>query len=473
MSVRDTLRAGLKGFRWSGIGGQDQASYNVRRRQNLLYWSLPGTQLDYVQKAGDLWKNSIVGICLNWWMLSFPEARCMPQRLHPDGETVEWLPMHPLAQLLQRPAPRWGGRRLWKATVLSYLCDGNAYWLKVRANNGRPVELRWVPHFQMEPRWPSDGSAEVTHYEQYVDGSWIKHPVEDVVHFRFGVDPDCVRKGLSPLKQQLRQVFSDNEYSTVISALIENFMMTPFVIGPRESGISGLDDDEAARFTRALRARTTGDRRGEPIFMAEPFEIEKLGFSPDQMAVQVLNNQWTSRVCAALMLDPMVVGLPSETNTHYDNREQAESGAWYNGVLPVMAELSEELDLQLLPDFERDQSVQMWFDTRNVRALQPDEDARAKRLVLAAGGPIITPNEARLHLDLDPVPDGDELRSKGPDLSQFAQGVPDAAEAAGRSKAAKAVDSSDDGSDDQPSREPVDWAERVIREIEALDAVGA
>jgi hypothetical protein len=78
-----------------------------------------------------------------------------------------------------------------------------------------------------------------------------------------------------------------------------------------------------------------------------------------------------------------------------------------------------------------------------------------------------------LHLDLDPVPDGDELRTKGPDLSQFGSGVPDAAEAAGRSKAAKAIDASDDGSDDRSRREPVDWAERVIREIEELDAVGA
>jgi hypothetical protein len=321
----------------------------------------------------------------------------------------------------------------------------------------------------MEPRWPSDGSAEVSHYEQYVDGSWIAHRVEDVVHFRFGVDPDCVRKGLSPLKQQLRQVFADNEYSTVIATLIENFMMTPFVIGPKESGITGLDDDEAARFTRALRARTTGDRRGEPLFMGEPFSIEKLGFSPDEMSVGILNNQWTSRTCAALMLDPMVIGLPSDTNTHYDNREQAERGGWYNGILPVMAELSEDLDQQLLPDFEHDPSVEMWFDTRHVRALQPDEDARTKRLVLAAGGPIMTPNEARMHLDLDPVPDGDELRTKGPDLSQPGEDVPDAAEAAGRQKAAKGSVAPAEHCD----TDEIDWAGRVIREIEALDAVGA
>lgn len=470
MRFLDDARAVFKSFVWSGFGGQSGSSFGVRRRHNVLFWDSPGTAVDYVQAAGDLWRNSVVGICANWWMLSVPEAVAVVRRDDGNGEYTD-LDDHPASLLLRSPAPPlWTRQRMFGAVILSLLTDGNAYIVKVRNNRGVPAQLQWVPHFQMEPRWPSDAggtTVPISHYEQYVDGTWYRREVEDVIHIRFGVDPDNVRKGLSPLKQQLRQVYADNEYSSVIASLMANSLMTPFVVSPKDS-LSGaaLDETASQQLRRAIMARTTGDKRGEPLVIGSPMELTRLGISPDEMAVETLTNQWTSRICAAMMIDPMVVGLPSDSNTHYDNRIQAERGAWYNGILPVLSLIAGDLTQQLLmPEYHPSPDLSIVFDTSQVRALQNDVDAQYKRLVLAAGGPILTPNEARGMLDVDPIDGGDDLRasSTGAPLTVPSEEQPVAQK--GGTYADPYSMTEDEGSED--------WARKLVTEITTLAEASA
>jgi hypothetical protein len=43
------------------------------------------------------------------------------------------------------------------------------------------------------------------------DGEPFRVAKEDIVHFRFGLDPDDDPQGLLPLKSVLREVFTDDE----------------------------------------------------------------------------------------------------------------------------------------------------------------------------------------------------------------------------------------------------------------------
>jgi hypothetical protein len=91
-----------------------------------------------------------------------------------------------------------------------------------------------------------------------------------------------------------------------------------------------------------------------------------------------------------------------------DDREQAYESC----IIPNSMMIAEQFSRQFLPEFGSDTTfTRVWFDASNVRCLQADEDALAKRLVVACGGPYMTPNEARKRAKLAVIEGGDELRT--------------------------------------------------------------
>jgi hypothetical protein len=114
-------------------------------------------------RAGDLWANSAVAICLDWIATNFPEADLQVGRRAGDDDHYEPVPDHPLIALLDDPNPVTTSDfySLWYATLLSYLTDGNAYWLKERDGTGKVAGLRWLPHFAVEP-WRANNREPLT-----------------------------------------------------------------------------------------------------------------------------------------------------------------------------------------------------------------------------------------------------------------------------------------------------------------------
>lgn len=405
----------LKNPRWSGFGGRYSGpASGSGRRHPLLYYFLANTGIDWQTKAGDLWKNSAVGIFLNWIQLSFPEAVPGLARLKPDG-TIEFDHAHELSALLRYPSREHSPASFWNGTVNSFICDGNAYWRKIRSRMGID-SLRYLPHYEVEPRWPDDGSEFISHYEHYVNGQWERVEVEDIVHLRYGVNPDNIRKGLSPLNAQFRQVVTDNENSNYNATLSENNGTPGLMISPADKDVD-VDPDEMEKWAKKLAAKSTGDKRFRPEVAPVGVKVDKLTWSPEEMALDKLLNQPAWRIGAALGIDPLVVGLPSENEGSYDNTEQAERKAWNNAILPWMAMISADATRQLFPDFELmdpfgkpAEGFMVGFDTRNVRALRINLETLLPVLAQASGGPVLTPNEARGLANYEEMDGGDELR---------------------------------------------------------------
>lgn len=67
--------------------------------------------------------------------------------------------------------------------------------LKVRDLAGQVVELWYLPHYMVEPQWPISGVPFISHYAYCVDGREYYIPREDIIHFRWGLDPNNPRRG--------------------------------------------------------------------------------------------------------------------------------------------------------------------------------------------------------------------------------------------------------------------------------------
>jgi len=120
------------------------------------------------------------------------------------------------------------------------------------------TELWYIPHWQVVPAWPADGSEFISHYEYRVNGQVFTWRREDVIHFRFGFDSRNSRLGQSRLWPVLRETVTDNEAAAMMAALLRNMGM---LITLAALGIE-LNDDDAKAIKKTDRVRHTGEEAG-------------------------------------------------------------------------------------------------------------------------------------------------------------------------------------------------------------------
>lgn len=384
-----------------GIVGQLASSGLDRLRRGTIRftgaswanWSLllNRTSIDYssINPAS----NSMVVAVVGWIARNFPEA---PVRVtvEIDGlrEAIKPGPTGAgrMLQILERPNPYFSGVLMWQAVIVDLYLGGNAYLVKIRTpGSGRVSELWWVPRTMLRPGWPEDGSAFIGWYEYSVDGDVYELPVEDVIHFRDGIDPGNPRLGLSKLASLLREVYTDDEASNFTAALLTNLGVPGVIIAPANTTGPGVKADPEAIKTK-FSETFGGDNRGGVLALTSPTDVKVLSWSPEQMNLRELRRIPEERVSAVLGVAAGVAGLGAglDRNT-FTNYSEARKAAYEESVIPDQRLMSAELEVQLLPEFvdpaEAEASnMDVDFDVSNVRALQESVESIWKRNESAA-----------------------------------------------------------------------------------------
>lgn len=384
------LAAGLKAFRMQ---------WNAGARWN--WWSGYGrSRYNFRAEIGDGRSNSIVQATVLWACRTFPEAPVRVSSINRDGE-LDPIRDHPLKQLLDTPNPYYAGELLWASTLSDWMISGNGYWLKLRSQGDRVVQLWWVPSTMIEPKWPDDGSAYLSHYEYTPNGEAIRLETRDVVHFRYlTLDPSNPRKGISPIASLAREIFTDDEAASYTAAMLRNVGVPPVVISPGKDARPTKEELEEVK--SGFMEKTTGEHRGEPMVMRSETHVQVLGFNPQQMDLRNVRGIPEERVSALYGIPAAVVGLGSGLAnskvgaTMSEFREQA----YENMITPTQRLLAAELRTQLLPDFGDPARLRIDFDLSQVRVLQEDQNALYERLNATAW---MTLDEKRSAVGLPPL----------------------------------------------------------------------
>jgi HK97 family phage portal protein len=364
------------------------------------------SSVDYAAGTDGGRTSSIVQSCILWMARAFPEAPLIIQRTTAKG-LLEPVPDHPLVRLLDAPNPYYSGILLWMATLGDWMLTGNAYWLKVRSGAGLVVELWWVPSTLIEPRWPDDGSAYLSHYDYKPNAQYEALRVDpaDVVHFRYGLDSRNLRKGLSPLASLFRELMTDEEASGYLASMLRNMGVPGVVISP--TGDNSLSETDAGMVKSAYMSKFSGDRRGEPLVLSSGAAITAFGFSPEQMTVRDLRRIPEERVSAIFGTPAVVVGLGAGLDrSTFANYAEAREAAYESNIIPTQRLLVGELRTQLQPDFDPQRKLVLAFDLSKVRVLQADEQALHERTRLDLLAGVVTVDEAREALGLDALEGG-------------------------------------------------------------------
>jgi HK97 family phage portal protein len=372
------------------------------------YWGpYVNTRINYAQEVGPLTSSSLIMAAVNWLGTTLPEApvEVLERKSNKVWETID---DHPMVDLVDRPNPYHSGELLWKAWSLSWLIDGNAYFIKVRNNAGEVIQLWYEPHFTIRARWPLDGSEFISFYEIERNGQWYRVEAQDVIHFRYGIDPCNVRLGLSPVASVLREIFTDHERARYSALILRNGGVVPFLLTPDPS--ASQTELDPAEIKHEWEYRTTGDNVGRPMVLNGPVKVQTIGQPPDNLLVDKASTIPEERIAAVIGIPAAVLGFGvglEQTKVGATMRELREQ-AYESFVIPTQRIIAGELRNQLLPEFDDSPSLKVSHDLTQVRVLQEDHLSLIQRECLAYEKDIKTRAEVRSALGLETTPE-DEM----------------------------------------------------------------
>ncbi len=366
------------------------------------YTSRDGT-INYRELAGDGRNNAIIFSAIDLLSTTFAQSPLVVKQIVGDQENI--LPNHDMVSSITKGNDYYSGQLLWKATMIDYIF-GNAYWLKVRSGAGKPIQYYWVPAHTITPAWPSESTKVfISHYDYNPNGQIEKLPVQDVVHFRNGLDPRNIRKGLSPLGAMLREVATDEEAAEFTHTILRNLGVTGMVISPsNEKG--RLTQAEADRIKASVMMRTSGDRRGEPLVVGGAIKVDQMATDVTKLDLAAIRHIPEERLTAIIGTPAILLGLGTGLeNATYSNVDGLRRIFYENKIIPLQNFIASDLHTQLLVDFQQDvENYQVGFDNSGVRVLKEDESMAVERLIkeLEVGG--LTINEYRAERQREPYP---------------------------------------------------------------------
>ncbi len=357
----------------TGIGSQDLYAYLSRR--------LPGSLKDWTSVTGDLMLNSIVAIAMDYYIRGFSQAVPMVFQLSDKDDEYEKVPDHPMLALLANPQYGLAPTRFWSNLIIDYKLYGNCYIRKIRSSSkGSVIGLQYLPAQSMQPF--GDGTTALTKWRYVNDGIPYDISLDDIIQIAYGRDPLDYRIGRSPLMATLREIATDNQASSTAYGLMKNSGLPSLLVSPDvNNDIVDVNDDDLRTMKKRLEDSFTGDNAGSIAVMSSPFKVEKVSFSPAEMALDTVRHTPEERITSALGLNCLVLNLSAGLeNSTYSNLQEAEQAAWNQGIIPLLTVFAESLTQSLLPEFPETKEGDFFkFDLHKIMALQEDQDALIAR----------------------------------------------------------------------------------------------
>lgn len=408
--------AGLVATFRAGIGAKELHIPLADAFSGTPWWWTPGGSVD-LRPYGDGGGNSAVFACLRVKTRGFIEA---PPRLFTRiDEQWKEQPGHRIEKLLRRPNRFMTGSFIGGYITYSKDIAGDAYLAKRRSAAGLVVEL-WplrpditkilsgqeLTRGELE-RLEAEPNDFIAAYEYTVQGKRTLFAPRDIVHIKPEMpNPKDMRHGAAAVQTVMREVMADEEAGQYAASLVKNMGMPGVIFVPEDPDDEGPDDDEADAMIDTYKETFGGRGRGKPmIVQGGRMKPHVVAFSPEQMDFKTVRRLPEERVSAVTGVPAILAGLGAgmERNT-FANWQAARESMAEDTTSPDWENTGQQWTEQLGPDFGLADNQAVRYDTRDVRALQPDKDKAATRMNTAVVGGWAMVSEARGELGL-PVDD--------------------------------------------------------------------
>lgn len=345
--------------------------------------------------------NAAITACMARWAMAYSTA---PLRVY-DAATDEIVRDHPLLKRLRRPNP-WLSWPQFQRVVKRYkLIGGNAYIHIVRSDaDGAILEL-YPYHDGMMTARPgdrTDGKWIRDYLFTYPDGSTKAIPTTDIIHLPWVV-PSLSEpwRGESPLVSLARETGVDNEISRIVYTHLKNdACLKGYLIDPKGTVVNNAQKE---LIEEGWNARSSAEKRGKTPLLRGGIDFVPIQATLADLDLTPLRNVSEDRIAANFLIGNIYSGLTSgQQATTYENLTGNRQFFFEDSVVAVWQTDAEEYTAKLLPNDDR---RYLWFYTKDVIALRKDLNAISTRVTTQFQLNLITRNEARAALELEPVED--------------------------------------------------------------------
>ena len=366
------------------------------------------TSKDYKTGAKEGYvENPIVHKCIS--LISTNASACKMKVFDGDIE----LDNHPIISLLMRPNPMQSGVEYFHSLYSYLLISGNCYLLKDTEGMREPRELYILRPDRMDIK--TGQTYLPKSYDYVMDGRTLHtYPVDqstgysDVKHIKLWNPLDDFY-GLSPILASAINVDQHNLAGLSNLALLKNGMMPSGMLKfePKdETGQSTtLTDEQRARILEDLEFRFKGAGNSGRVMLAEgDFDYQAMGLSPKDMSFLELMNMSAREIALVFGVPSQLVGIADQT---YANVQEARLSLYEEAIIPLLKRIESDLNEWLVPLYDGDLEIR--YDIDSIPAMAEKRRQVYDNVNTAVNSGIITRNEARERLGLEPIDGADSL----------------------------------------------------------------
>jgi len=319
-------------------------------------------------------------------------------RKNPGGRIEEF--NHPLAVLFAGKVNRYQTRiEFFETVFLNLLVHGNAFCHIERAGN-TIVSLMPIMSAQVETRLLSDGSIA---YQYLNDNGGVTVFAESSIwHLKLmgnGIT------GLSPLGYQRNTLGISIAAEKAISNIYKN--------GAKPSGILKIDKlltkSQREEVRESFGALTTGTNN-RLMVLEKGTEFQPVSLSPQDIELLQSRKFQIGEICRWYGVPSVMVNDNNGTSVWGSGIEQIVQGFYKLTLRPLLEKVEASMMVNLLTHNER-RKMEVEFDFNAL--LRSDLKTMFESYKSAVNGSLMTPNEARKELNLQPIDSGDKLFLQG------------------------------------------------------------
>jgi HK97 family phage portal protein len=307
---------------------------------------------------------------------------------------------NPLAALFAGKVNRYQNRvEFWETVLLNLLVHGNAY-CQIERRGDRITSLMPLMSAQIEVRLLSDGAISYQ-YENPEYGVTV-FAEKSIWHLKLmgnGIS------GLSPLAYQRNTLGIAQAAEKAVSNVYKN--------GAKPSGVLKLDrlltKQQRDEVREAFATLTTGNNN-RLMVLEKGTDFQAISLSPQDIELLSSRKFQISEICRWYGVPSVLVNDNNGTSTWGSGIEQIMQGFYKLTLRPLLEKIEASMMVNLLtPDERRRMEIEFDFNA----LLRSDIKTMFESYKSAVNGSLMTPNEARRELNLQPVDAGDKLFLQG------------------------------------------------------------
>lgn len=370
--------------------------YSHTRRDNFKNYAKEGYQ-----------ENAIVYRCVNEIANG---AASIPFKVYQGDIELE---RHPLISLLDRPNPSQAGVEYFQALYSFLLLSGNSYAL-ASAVNQVPTELYTLRPDRIEIE-PSETSIPKS-YKYKLNGQTVARyeadPVtgqSEVKHFKMW-NPLDDYLGCSPLMAAAVDLDQHNMIAKHNIGLLVNGARPSgaIVFKPRDENGNSLmlTDSQRQQISDDLNKRFTGEKNaGRPMLLEGDFDWKEMAMSPRDMDFLQNKHMAAKDIALCFGVPSQLIGIPDSQT--YANVQEARLALYEETIIPLARRVESDLNEWLAPSFGDEINIR--YDVEQIPAMTERRRRIYENVVAAVREGIISRNEARERLGMEPINGGDEV----------------------------------------------------------------